>query len=77
MHLCLSLTGAVHPLEGFFLHEAGEAVAGGHLFGDLHHHQVLVDLGGGEAEHGRELVLVRGHLRGIAEGHRIKIRKHR
>ena len=42
--------------------EGGKAVLDGDLFDDLHDHEVLVDLSGHVAEHGRELVLVRSHL---------------
>ena len=56
------LARAVDVLERFLVVENGQAVPSGHLLADLHEHDVLVDLGGGEAEEGRALVLVGCHL---------------
>ena len=56
------LSAAVDVGEGLLLQESSEAVLGGDLLDDLHHHDVLVDLSRVHAEEGGELVLVGGDL---------------
>ena len=52
------LARAVDAHEGLLVQQADEAVLGGDLLDELHDHQVLVDLVGGDAKVGRALVLV-------------------
>ena len=54
------LAGAVGALEGFLLEQSGKTVLGRHFLDDLHHHQILVDLGGYGAVQRSKLVLMDG-----------------
>ena len=56
------LAAAVHLSEGLLLHKTSKAVLGSSLLYDLHHHEVLVDLGGHSAEQRGELKLVGSNL---------------
>mmetsp|Transcript_3296 Transcript_3296/g.7121 ORF Transcript_3296/g.7121 Transcript_3296/m.7121 type:complete len:240 (+) Transcript_3296:1398-2117(+) len=56
------LSRAVDPLEGLLMQQCRKAVLGRNLLHQLHDHQILVDLSGGDAKVRGDLILVGGDL---------------
>jgi hypothetical protein len=56
------LARAIAACERLLLHKSSQSILRGHLVDDLHHDQVLIDLGGDGAEKGGELILTRCDL---------------